>query len=353
MTHQKEVKTLVLTLLITLGCLGAGYQIFRSVESASESTQEATPPETAAAQAVAEKPAEPSELAIAPDFDRVAGVPIGLFNYGGSTTWAPIRGSIDFEIQKARPEFRLQYVQPEEVAPSSQAGLEMLLEGKVAFSLASRLPSNNLLEELKAQGLRIRLVPVAESFDVAAVNWSLPLSELTVDQFNAIQAGKINNWREVGGPDLPIERFDRLVNEALLDTRPNLESDNIELFTTPSEAIRNVSETPGGLYVHTAAVLVPQCTVKTLALVNSSGETIIPYQEPLVPAADCPAQRNQVNLEALGSGAYPRQLSDTLYVVINQNGEAEQQAGEAYASFLLSDEGQTLLEHNGYLRIRQ
>ena len=183
----------------------------------------------------------------------------------------PIRGSIDFEIQKARPEFRLRYTQPEDRAPSSQAGLELLLEGKVAFSLASRLPSNELLEDLEAQGLRIRLVPVAESFDVVAVNWSLPLSELTVDQFNAIQAGKINNWREVGGPDLPIERFDRLVNEALLDTRPNLESDTIELFTTPSEAIQNVAAAAGGLYVHTAAVLVPQCTVKTLGAVGRAG----------------------------------------------------------------------------------
>ena len=86
---------------------------------------------------------------------------------------------------------------------------------------------------------------------------------------------------------------------------------------------------------------------------DAQGDAIRPYKEPLVPASDCPARRNQVNLESLGSGAYPRQLRDTLYVVINQNGEVEQQAGEAYASFLLSDEGQALLERNGYLKIRQ
>ncbi|MEO0989063.1 MAG: substrate-binding domain-containing protein [Cyanobacteria bacterium J06639_14] len=370
MTHKNEVKTLVLTLLVTLSCLGAGFQLFRSFEAASTSGETAVElPEAqtdlpvTASHAVEdshspeddapEDSVKPKELAIAPNFAQVPEVPAGFFNYGGSTTWAPIRGSVDFEIQKARPEFRLNYVQPREIIPSSQTGLEMLVQGELAFSLASRLPSNELLETLKAKGTQVRLVPVAKSFDVPAVNWSLPLTVLTIDQFYAIQAGKIINWRDVGGPDLPIQQFDRSVNDDFLDTRPNLETENIELLATPSEAIRRVAGTPGGIYVHTASVLVPQCEVKVLALESPLGQRILPYQEPLVPASDCPARRNQVNLEALSSGNYPKQLQDTLYVVINQNGAIEQQAGEAYASFLLSDEGQALLERNGYLRIRQ
>ena len=93
MTHPKEGKMLVLTLLITMGCLGAGYQVFRSFESASDSAQELTSPETVDEfQGLVENAVETRELAIAPDFDRVAPVPVGLFNYGGSTTWAPDSG---------------------------------------------------------------------------------------------------------------------------------------------------------------------------------------------------------------------------------------------------------------------
>lgn len=289
----------------------------------------------------------------AESFSQVAQVPQGIFKYGGSTTWAPIRESVDLEIQTARPEFRLRYVPPDNIPPSSQAGLDMLVQGKVDFSLSSRLPSNELLDELESQGMNIRLIPVAENFDVAAVNRSLPVDQLTIDQLNAIFEGKILNWREVGGPDLDIVRFDRDVNENFMDTRPNLESNNIKLFTTPSEAVRAIPDSLGGIYVYTAAKLVPQCSMKTLALVNAAGETIVPYREPLVPEERCEIQKNKVNLAELGSDNYPRQLRDTLYVVINENDGIEQQVGEAYANFLLSDEGQTLLEQAGYLSIRQ
>ncbi|MEL6228856.1 MAG: serine/threonine-protein kinase [Cyanobacteria bacterium J06627_3] len=296
---------------------------------------------------------ERSPQPVAASFSQVSQVPTGIFNYGGSTTWAPIRGSVDLEIQTARPEFRLRYVQPEGTEPSSQSGLEMLVEGKVAFSLASRLPTKELMEDLASKGMQVRLVPVAESFEVVAVHQNLPISQLTVDQLNAILEGKISNWRQVNGPDLAVTRLDRSVNKDFEDTRPNLETDNIQIMATPSQAIRTLTTTPGGIYVHTAAVLIPQCSIKILKLVNAAGETVVPYREPSVPVSQCPTQRNQVNLAELGSGKYPRQLSDTLYVVINQNGGLEQQVGEAYTNFLLSDEGQTLLEKAGYLRIRR
>lgn len=288
-----------------------------------------------------------------PRFAQVQNVPEGTFSYGGSTTWAPIRGTVDLEIQKARPEFRLNYVQPEGVVPSSQSGLEMLAQGKVAFSLASRLPSTKMLQQLEENGIQVKLVPVAESFEVVAVNWSLPISQLTIEQLNAINKSKINNWREVEGPDLPIQRFDRTVNANFLDTRPDLTSGNTQIFTTPSEAVHKVAETPGGIYIHTSALLVPQCSVKILAIVNSSGQTIAPYEEPLVPPSQCPAKRNKVNIDAFKSGDYPNNLENTLYVVIKQNGKIEQQVGEAYKNFLLSNEGQALLEKNGYLSIQR
>jgi len=57
----------------------------------------------------------------------VQNVPSGLFNYGGSTSWAPIRLAIDPVIQAARPEFRLRYVEPTSGSPSSGSGIRMLL----------------------------------------------------------------------------------------------------------------------------------------------------------------------------------------------------------------------------------
>ena len=45
-------------------------------------------------------------------YDRTTGVPSGTFNYGGSAAWIPIRQVVDAQIQQARPELQLRYVQP-------------------------------------------------------------------------------------------------------------------------------------------------------------------------------------------------------------------------------------------------
>jgi phosphate transport system substrate-binding protein len=53
---------------------------------------------------------------------------------------------------------------------------------------------------------------------------------------------------------------------------------------------------------------------------------------------------------AFQSGEYP--LLRSLFVAIAQNGSLEQQAGESYANFLLTDEGQELLSRVGFVKIR-
>jgi phosphate transport system substrate-binding protein len=337
MASKNEMQKLGLSLLITLGLLGLGAWFFIS-KIAWQSPQSSI--------AISNSVANPVKR-----FSQVQNVPDGTFNYGGSTTWATIRGSIDFDIQKARPEFRLSYVQQDGVAPSTQSGIELLAQGKVAFSLASRLPSNEVLQRLEKQGVKIRLVPVADSFDAIVVNPSLPISELTLDQIGAIQSGRIENWREVGGSDLLIQKFDRDVNPDMIEGRPDATSRN-QVFSTPLEVLRKIADMPGGFAILAAPLAVPQCTVKVMAIVNASGQAITPYKKPLRSPSQCLTQRNQINLAAFESGEYPSDLKNTLYVVIKQNGQIEQQSGEAYANFLLSNEGQALLKKAGYLAVR-
>lgn len=341
MAGKNEMRVLLLSLFATLGIVGLGVWSFRDVIASSIAPQQ--PQQTTSSIDTSPSPVE--------KFSEVQNVPSGTFNYGGSTTWATIRGTVDLEIQKARPEFRLNYVQQDGVAPSTQSGIELLAQGKTAFSLASRLPSNEVLQTLASQGIQLKLIPVASSFDVVAVNPALPVSSMTIDQINAIRSGSINNWRQIGGPDLPIQQFDRDVNADMIEAQSTANS-NLQTFTTPVELIREVAETPGSFAVVAAPLAVPQCTVKVLAIATASNQTITPYKEPLIAPPQCFSQRNQVNLATLASGAYPNELKNTLYVVIKQNGQLEQQVGEAYANFLLSDEGQSLLEQAGYLKIR-
>jgi phosphate transport system substrate-binding protein len=57
-----------------------------------------------------------------------------------------------------------------------------------------------------------------------------------------------------------------------------------------------------------------------------------------------------VNVEAFQNGQYP--ITRNLFVVVKQNGQADEQAGIAYANLLLSKQGQELISKTGFVRIR-
>ena len=53
---------------------------------------------------------------------------------------------------------------------------------------------------------------------VIVVHASNPVAGLTVDQIRAIYAGKIKNWKELGGPDMPIVAVSRDTNSGTYET---------------------------------------------------------------------------------------------------------------------------------------
>jgi phosphate transport system substrate-binding protein len=124
------------------------------------------------------------------------------------------------------------------------------------------------------------------------------------------------------------------------------------LVNTPTDALKKVGDTPVSIYTGASiAQVVPQCKIKALSLRSKSGKLISPYQKPLVSTLQCNAKlHNQVNKEAIQDENYF--LTSNLYVIVKENGKSEQLAGKAYANYLLSDEGQKLVEEAGFIRIR-
>jgi phosphate transport system substrate-binding protein len=167
----------------------------------------------------------------------------------------------------------------------------------------------------------------------------LNIPGLTVAQLDDIYAGKITNWNEVGGPNLEINHYALQGDSGV----------NIKVVSNPTEALRRVAVDPGGMSEISAHLAVSQCTVKTLLLGRSPNELVPPYKLPFVPLDQCPTRRNQVNTEAIQSGKYP--LTRRMVVVVKQDGQIDQQAGEAYANLLLTAQGQELIEKAGFVRI--
>lgn len=338
MSQRNETVVLVLALLITAGLLASGFWWFtkRSNPNRADST-----PRGASAE----------------NFDQVQNVPTGLFNYGGSTSWAPLRSIADPAIQAARPEFRLRYVEPTGETPGSSTGIRMLLDGRLNFAQSSRPLLDQELTRAQERGFRLQQIPVAIDGLAIAVNPNLNISGLTIDQLKSIYTGQTTNWKQLGGPDLAIRPYSRPAKDGgtvELFIQDVLGSQafgsNVKLTPTTTQALREVASNPGGIYYASAPEIVPQCTIKPLPIGRRPDQLISPYQEPFVPLSQCPGRRNQLNIQTFQSGQYP--ITRNLFVVVQQNGQSDQQAGEAYANLLLTQQGQELINQAGFVRIR-
>jgi len=290
-------------------------------------------------------------------FKTATDVPSGSFNYGGSTAWAPIRQSVDSQIQSTRPELHLRYVDPTDTSPGSGSGIRMLLNGKLDFTESSRPLTAQEYTIAQQRGITLEQHQVGVDGIAVVVNPALKVPGLTVDQLQQIYLGQITNWKRLGGPDLPITPFSQKPENAdtvLFFTKRVLEkqalSSNVQYVYSTTEALRRVSQTFGGLYFASAPAVVLQCLVKPLPLGRTQDQLISPYREPLVPPNQCPLKRNQINTEAIKNGSYP--ITTKLFVIIKRNNSREQQVGEAYTKLLLTDQGQKAIEQAGFIPVR-
>jgi phosphate transport system substrate-binding protein len=350
MASKNETPVLIASLLITAGLLGGGYWWFtrNSGFNLGDTLGRRDAPNELPNPPIGDNNAEP--------FSAMQGVPSGLFNYGGSTTWAPVRGVVDPMLQQAHPSFQLRYTDPIGAPPGSGTGIEMLLNNQLSFAQSSRPLNPDERQQAQQQGYSLKEIPVALEGLAIAVNPNLPVDGITLNQLRDIYLGNITNWSQVGGPNLPIVPISRPSEggtvEFFVSTvlgGANLPG-SVTTANTTTEALRLVSDTPGSIYYASAPEVVGQCTVKPIAIGRQPDQLVKPYTEPYVPPANCPAQRNQINSEALRSGDYP--LTRRLFVIVREDGTVDQQAGEAYAALLLTQQGQQLLSEAGFVAIR-
>ncbi|QSJ18302.1 substrate-binding domain-containing protein [Nostoc sp. UHCC 0702] len=291
-------------------------------------------------------------------FESLPNVPIDSFNYGGSAAWAPIRQLVDSQILSARPELQLRYLNPVNGSPSSSSGIRMLLDGQFDFAQSSRPLTDEEKAIARQRGLTLEQRQVGIDAIAVIVNPSLNIPGLTIKQLQQIYLGEINNWKQVGGPNLAITPFSQRLEKAdtvIFSTKSDFDkqalNSQIKYVYSSTEAVRQVSKNAGAIYYDSARAVISQCSVKPLPLGRTSSELIPPYREPLVSPDQCPRQRNRVNTEAIKNDSYP--ITTSLFVIIKQNKDREQKVGEAYSNLLLTDQGQNALEQAGFTGVRK
>ncbi len=292
-------------------------------------------------------------------------LPPGLFCYGGSTTFAPLRVDIDDDkfglieaIDQSHPKTTLSYTLPPNIDPGSGSGIQLLLSGELSFAESSRAITTD--EQKAAGNLGIRLLQIPCALDGIAVFThpkisSYPKVVPTTEQLAEIYLGRITNWKRLGGPNLDILPLSR--NPTLSGTahyfwnnilhRQNF-SKNVVIKKYNTEMIKTVLSTPGAIGFASTPQLIRQREqrVHILHIVHRTRPgKVSPYD----------IDNDSVNLHVYKTREYP--LTRRLFVIVrlpdspSVTCESDTEMGMGYARLLLSKQGQQFLKEHGFLPI--
>ncbi|GBU27005.1 hypothetical protein R84B8_00525 [Treponema sp. R8-4-B8] len=200
-------------------------------------------------------------------------------------------------------------------------------------------PSKDQIQEAKEKGLTLNMTPIGKDAFVFIVDAKNPVNNISSAQIRGIYSGKITNWKELGWEDYKIEAFQRnkgsgsqTLLESIMGDTPIIEPARRQvvykmtsLFTGVAVIFPYPPTTIGYTFLYFTTDMVNSNLIKILAIdgVKPSRETII-------------------------SGEYI--FSNTFYAITTGN---ETDNAKKFINWILSEEGQYLVEKTGYVPINK
>ena len=182
-------------------------------------------------------------------------------------------------------------------------------------------PSEEQLAYAAQNGVELEMVEIGKDAFVFIVNSDNPVSDISVEQIRGIYSGEITNWKELGGPNVPIAAMRRNEGSGSQSALENLMGDTpiiadyTALFGSPI----------GFSFRYYVTGMLAEGGVKMLS-VNGI--------EP--------------SIENIASGAYP--VTSSIYAVYRK-GETNENVYKA-VDFMLSKDGQDIVEKSGYVPVK-
>ncbi len=288
-----------------------------------------------------------SDIQLYNSMKDVPNVPSGTFNYGGSVIFAALSANgINEAINQAHPNFHLRYTEPRYNNPGNATGINMLLDSELSFAQSSQPLEDKHYRKANERGFSIQQVPIAIDGFLLFTHPDVTIPGLSIEQIRDIYKGKITNWQQVGGANLPITafafnpKFGAALNVLLGPELGDL-SPKVEFMRDYTDGVRKVASIPGAIGIGSTGAILGQSSIRPLALARGQTNN---YVKPFTDDG------KQINFPALRDGTYP--LTRRLFVVIRRDGTPEQAAGVAYANLLLSKEGQQIVEKSGFVPLR-
>lgn len=192
-------------------------------------------------------------------------------------------------------------------------------------------------EEIAASGIQLEQKAVGRDALVFIVNKDNPVQSLTLDQLRDIYAGRITNWSEVGGDDVPIVAFQRGEDSGSQTLFQKLLIGDGELMEAPTEL---APASMGGL-------------VDSVAAYNNSanaiGFSVYYYVDQMYsqPGLRLLAVEGvEPSNDTIASQEYP--LCNDFYAVIRAGAASDSPERQLY-DWLSTDAGRACIEKAGYV----
>ncbi|WP_051569389.1 PstS family phosphate ABC transporter substrate-binding protein [Alkaliphilus transvaalensis] len=201
-------------------------------------------------------------------------------------------------------------------------------------------PSEEELALARDKEVELEVIPIVSEAFVFLTHGDNPIKGLTLEEIRQIYAGEITNWSEVGGLDMPIIAYQRPVNSGSQTGFLELVMDGLTPMEPPMERIMagmgelidavatydNDHSALGYSYYYFVVDMWGNDEVKLLEV-----DGIYP------------------NSETIQTGMYP--IKTAYYAVIRRD-EKKDSSVRKMIEWILSEEGQNLMEESGYVKIK-
>jgi phosphate transport system substrate-binding protein len=213
----------------------------------------------------------------------------------------------------------------------SGTGIAALINGTTDIAQSSRPIKPSEAEQVKAKfGVEVVETPVALDGLAVYVHSSNPVSELSLAHLKAIYTGRITNWKDVGGPNLPIVLYSRENNSGTYVYFKEHVLENADFAPTAQTL-------PGTAAVINAVAKDPKA-IGYGGIAYGAGIKMLRIKKDEASPAVAPTWEN------VASGRYPISRELYFYTV----GKPSHPVVRDFIRWVLSPEGQAVVKDVGY-----
>lgn len=253
----------------------------------------------------------------------------------GSTVTIPLSEALAAQLMDLPIEEARQYV----VHNKTHEAYLNLIDKKADIIFVTS-PSEEELKLAKSRKVEFEVIPIVSEAFVFLTGTDNTVDNLSRNEIRKIYAGEITNWNQVGGEDIPIIPYQRPVNSGsqtglldlvMKDTAP-MDAPTEQIIAGMGELIDTVSaytDEPNGIgysYYYYTSEMWGNDRVKLLSVDGVKPEP-----------------------STISSKEYPL---DTAYYAVIRKDEPDDSPARKMVSYILSDEGQRLMEEAGYVKVR-